>query len=139
MNTRETRRSRRLSSDPKLSMTPMIDVVFLLLVFFVVTIKPIDILAALSISRPAPEDRPPLVEPPPIDLLTIEVHPRGYKVNESWVKFLEMRRKLVHMGRTSTNHGVLIICYMESTHSQLVRVLDLCAEIGHENLSVMTR
>lgn len=115
----------------------MIDVVFLLLVFFVVTIKPVDILAALSVARPQHDTRPP--PPQPGDLITIEVHPRGYSVNKSWMGFGEIQRKLRHLGRISTNPGILIICYMDSTHSQLVRVLDLCAEVGFENLSVMTR
>ena len=39
---------------PKLDMTPMIDVVFQLLIFFVVTLKQEDILAKLSAARPAP-------------------------------------------------------------------------------------
>ena len=137
MNTFRSRRRDRIAEDPKLSMTSMIDVVFLLLVFFVVTVKPVDILAALSVARPQPDDRPP--PPDHSELVTIEVHPRGYMVNESWMRFEEMSGKLRILGGISKNPGILVICYMDSMHSQLVQVLDLCAEIGYENLSVMTR
>lgn len=139
MNSIRSKRRVHRTEDPKLSMTSMIDVVFLLLVFFVVTVKPVDILAALAVSRPRPDDRPPSPIDEPFDLITIEVHPRGYSVNESWIGFDEMRGKLRQLGRYSTNSGVVVICYMDSTHAQLVRVLDLCAEIGFHNLSVMTR
>jgi len=138
MRTNATSRSRRRGTDPKLSMTPMIDVVFLLLVFFVVTIEPVDILAALSVARPQPDSNP-APPPDPGELITIEVHPTGYSVNRSWMGFAEIRTKLHHLGAISTRPGILVICYMDSTHSQLIRVLDLCAEVGFENLSVMTR
>ena len=39
----------------ELPMTPMIDVVFQLLIYFIVTIKPIDVMAHLDVSRPSPE------------------------------------------------------------------------------------
>ena len=40
-------------------MTPMIDVVFQLLIYFIVTIKPIDVVTNLDVFRPAPDKSAP--------------------------------------------------------------------------------
>ena len=59
--------ARKPSEDPQLDMTPMIDVVFELIIFFVITIKQEDIMSRLNANRPAPatasehtKDDPPL-------------------------------------------------------------------------------
>jgi biopolymer transport protein ExbD len=54
------RRKRRWRSVPKLEMAAMIDVVFLLLVFFLVTVNPVDTLSHLDASRPRFEGEPDL-------------------------------------------------------------------------------
>ena len=51
-------KSKRKEQDqPKLDMTPMIDVVFELMIFFIVTIKQEDILSRLNANRPAPNQQ----------------------------------------------------------------------------------
>ena len=45
---------RRPQENPALDMTPMIDVVFELIIFFVVTIKQEDLYTRLNVNRPAP-------------------------------------------------------------------------------------
>jgi biopolymer transport protein ExbD len=60
-------------------MTPMIDVVFQLLIFFVVTLKQEDILSKLSAARPAPDPNAnPQKQPDPT---TIIVCPQGFLFN----------------------------------------------------------
>ena len=46
--------ARRIQDNPQLDMTPMIDVVFELIIFFVVTIQQEDIFSRLNANRPAP-------------------------------------------------------------------------------------
>ena len=46
-------------------MTPMIDVVFQLLIYFVVTIKPVDVSAHLDVFRPAADSPPKESATPP--------------------------------------------------------------------------
>ena len=46
--------ARKPQDNPALDMTPMIDVVFELIIFFVVTIKQEDIFSKLNVNRPAP-------------------------------------------------------------------------------------
>ena len=46
--------ARKQYDNPKAEMTPMIDVVFQLMIFFIVTIKQEDIFSKLNANRPAP-------------------------------------------------------------------------------------
>ena len=46
--------ARKPQENPQLDMTPMIDVVFELIIFFVVTIKQEDLFTRLNANRPAP-------------------------------------------------------------------------------------
>ena len=46
--------ARKPQENPQLDMTPMIDVVFELIIFFVVTIKQEDVFSKLNCNRPAP-------------------------------------------------------------------------------------
>ena len=46
--------ARKPQDNPQLDMTPMIDVVFELIIFFVVTIKQEDMFSKLNCNRPAP-------------------------------------------------------------------------------------
>ena len=46
--------ARKPQENPQLDMTPMIDVVFELIIFFVVTIKQEDLFTKLNCNRPAP-------------------------------------------------------------------------------------
>ena len=50
--------ARKPQENPALDMTPMIDVVFELIIFFVVTIKQEDIFSKLNANRPAPPSGP---------------------------------------------------------------------------------
>ena len=51
------KRKRPEPPPPELSMTPMVDVVFQLLIYFIVTIKPIDVITNLDVFRPAPDPK----------------------------------------------------------------------------------
>ena len=130
-------RKRKGGENPKLEMTPMIDVVFQLLIFFIVTLEQEDILSHLDISRPAPEsDKPP--EEQPEDLLTILVYESGYVLKGKRVSLDELDRKLTRLSSFSKNISVIIKCTGGSRHSTLVKLLDRCAKAGLRNLSVFS-
>ena len=66
---------RKEQDDPKLDMTPMIDVVFQLMIFFVVTLKQEDIYSMLLANAPAPSSGaadPTAPQPLKIDLGPVE-------------------------------------------------------------------
>lgn len=133
---------RRKGEAAHLEMTPMIDVVFQLLIFFIVTLKQQDILANLNVSRPAPEERPPDTEVE--ELLTIQVYNErrlggeGFVLNGRQVTLASLERRLMRFAKYDKEMSVIIKCTADSPHSNLVRLLDRCTKAGLRNLSVFS-
>ena len=121
----------------ELEMTPMIDVVFQLLIFFLVTLKQEDILSRLDVSRPAPDkEAQPENEVP--DLLTITVHRYGYLLKGKARTLKQLDRDLTRLASFSKNVSVIIRCTADSQHERLVKVLNICAKVGLKKLSVFS-
>lgn len=121
----------------ELSMTPMIDVVFQLLIYFIVTIKPIDVLTNLDVFRPAPDQSTPKDQPPP-NLVRIGVYPDGYTVNDVPAKPEMLDAALAKMAQIDAGQTIMITVSAFSEHGMLVRALDLCAKNGLRSLSVVS-
>ena len=124
------------SEAAKLEMTPMIDVVFQLLVFFIVTLKQEDILSQLDVSRPAPDKTPPVKTD--IDLLEITVYKDGFVLRGRPISLRQLDRNLSRLAGYSTKISVIIKCTGDSPHANLIKVLDLCAKSNLKNLSVFS-
>jgi biopolymer transport protein ExbD len=138
------RRKRREREEPsnEVSMTPMIDVVFQLLIYFLVTFSTPDVLAHLDISRPAPDPSQTERRTPP-KMIRINVYEEGgrengYSLNGRTVSRAELGSILNRLASFSQNQTVLITCAGASEHAKLVGVLDLCAESGLSKLSVIS-
>jgi biopolymer transport protein ExbD len=137
------KKPRKEIDNPALEMTPMIDVVFQLLIFFIVTLKQEDILARLEVARPAPDPNAKKEEQPE-DLLNIQVYnPRrlggeGYVLKGSRVTLKELDRQLTRLAGFSKNISVVIKCTGNSRHAELVLLLDICSKLGLQNLSVFS-
>jgi len=132
------KRKRKGGSDKaELEMTPMIDVVFQLLIFFIVTLKQQDLLAHMDISRPAP-DPDASEETPPDNLLDITVFDRGYSLRGKRVGVKELDRQLSRIASYSKNVSVIIKCTGSSPHGRLVKLLDICAKNDLKKLSVFS-
>jgi len=134
------RKSRNKGEAAKLEMTPMIDVVFQLLIFFIVTLKQEDILSHLNVSRPAPDPNSKPEEQP--DLLTIEVGRTAWTINgrpfagARGLKALD--KSLTKIAARSKTTTVVIKCTSDSPHAKLIQVLNICAREGMKNLSVFS-
>ena len=131
------KRKRRAGGDPKLEMTPMIDVVFQLLIFFIVTLKPEDILSHLDVSRPAP-DAPPKEQIDEVDLLTVQVYKDGFVMNGRIVSLKTLDSRLSKLASYNSNVSVIIKCTGDSPHAYLVNLLDICAKNDLKNLAVFS-
>jgi biopolymer transport protein ExbD len=116
-----------------LEMTPMIDVVFLLLVFFVVTVKPTDLLAKLDVSRPA---APTTTDD--FSLLRIDVGTGGYVVNGRRLTLDTLRKRLHRVYKTSPRTTLVVASTAEASHSKLIKLLNMCAAENIKNISLMS-
>lgn len=116
-----------------LPMTPMIDVVFQLLVFFLVALKPMDIQAHLDIHRPRGD-----VPGRPIQALRVDIGADDWRINHRPVSEAALDQFLREMGDLDPTQTVLILCSADAAHERLVKVLDLCARHGLTKLSVLS-
>ena len=118
-------------------MTPMIDVVFQLLIYFLVTFSTADVLAHLEISRPKAEASQSIPKPA-MDMIRVAVLPSGYAINGREVTKGELDALLGKLAQISTKQTVLITCDDKSLHGRLIEVLDTCAKTGLVQVSVMS-
>lgn len=130
-----TRKKKDMPSS-ELPMTPMIDVVFQLLIYFIVTIRPVDVFAIVDVTRPSPDKAPP--PPKPVQLLRIGIFEDGYTMNDRPIPDRDLPRMVEMVARMDTEQTVLVLATPQSSHDRLVRVLDLCAKNKLSNLSVLS-
>ena len=118
----------------KLQMAPMIDIVFQLLIFFIVTMKQEDILAKLDVLRPGhpPEDDVVC----PVDPFTILIDSKGYLMKGVPLTEARLRESVEKFARYNKDSAVVIKCTLDSPHHLLVNLLDICAENKLDKLAV---
>lgn len=131
------KRRKKKGDTPALEMTPMIDVVFQLLIFFIVTLKQEDILSHLDINRPAPDPNAKKEEQPE-DLLNILVYKDGFVLQGKPVSYKTIDKQLTRLAGFSKNISVIIRCTGDSRHQHLMELLDICAKNNLKNLNVFS-
>ena len=133
--------ARKPQENPALDMTPMIDVVFELIIFFVVTIKSEDLFSRLNANRPAPSSGSSSNESD--TTVTIEIG-RGRDANgvlvynKREVRRSELDQNLREVARTSKKTPIIVKCTGDSPHKALVDVLDICYRNELFSVSIFT-
>ena len=118
--------ARKPQENPQLDMTPMIDVVFELIIFFVVTIQQEDTFSKLNANRPAPSSGP--AESSNDTTVTIEIGPaRGdangtLVYNKAAIRRQELDANLREVAKTSKKTPIIIRCTEDSPHKALVEI-----------------
>ena len=133
--------ARKPQENPALDMTPMIDVVFELIIFFVVTIQQEDIFTKLNANRPAPSSGS--ASESSDTTVTIEIgkgrDANGVLVyNKLEVRRQELDQNLREVARTSTKTPIVVKCTEDSPHKALVDVLDICYRNKLFSVSIFT-
>lgn len=135
--------ARKPQEDPQLDMTPMIDVVFELIIFFVVTIKPQDVFARLNVNRPAPassaseKDEDTQLEE--FEVGKARGNRKGvyvYKKVPYDLKSIENRIK--DIAAVDKDSIIVVKCAGDSPHGALVDILDLFYKYELYNISLFS-
>ena len=133
----KVRRQRRITNDqPQLEMTPMIDVVFQLLIFFIVTIKQEDIYSMLSASAPAADPNASSTVQP--NVLNIEINKTGFILRGAPVSKALLERQLTTIAGYDKTVSVVLRCTGDSPHKYLVQTLDICHKLQLTNLAIFS-
>ena len=120
----------------EMNITPMVNVVFLLLTYLIITTKPPVVYSNLDVSRPQAD--PNAVNTKIQGLLEISVFQDAYVVQGKRVTSEGLRKAVEQLGRMDPNQTVMIKCAWDSPHEKLVEVLDMCSRYKLSNLSVMS-
>lgn len=127
---------RKVKESPKLDMTPMIDVVFQLLIFFVVTLKQEDILSKLITNRPS---TPPIAIDQTPEQQAVVLSAEGITYGGYPMSLVQLDKVLEQRAKYGGKEMMLLIkCTKESSHGLLVQALDVCNKHKLSNLSVLS-
>ena len=142
----QKKKKKNKGDEATLEMTPMIDVVFQLLIFFIVTLNQPDILSQLEALRPAPNPAPTEVVDPPtsITIKGFAKHPGlgaymfGNDQNRRTVTLEQLRGFVGQMAKANKKQTVIVNCTDDAPHGCLIRVLDMLAEVGLHSVSIFS-
>lgn len=122
-----------------LSLTPLIDVVFLLLIFFLVTSQFEEEERRLNIVLPSATSAAPMVHRPREIIVDVDAEGNIYLRGQP-TTFDELERLLVAaVIDNPTSQSVIIRADGESSFQPVVSVMDLCNRAGVTDYSVTTR
>ena len=117
---RTDKSTRNKTGNDAVPMTPMIDVVFQLLIYFIFTFQPIDVLAEIPVLSPRG------VGGSSAERVAIYVNETEFRMNEVVVSPEKLDDLLANIADLAPNTQITLICQAHAQHEQVVRVLDLC-------------
>jgi biopolymer transport protein ExbD len=114
-------------------MSPLIDVVFLMLIYFVLTFVPKQVEAHLGACAPSggPTDDPPK------PLFYIVVEEEGYNLMGNLLTLEALELKLDRLS-IDPDQVVVLVCKPDSRHEGLIGALDACRKAGMNHLFVVS-
>lgn len=127
------------SQAANLSLTPLIDVVFLLLIFFLVTSEFEEEERKLDIVLPTATSATPMTGKP--REVVVDIDPRGQLyVGGQAMTMAQLEEILVRaVANNPTNQSVVIRADRSVTFQPVVNVMDLCNRTGVSDYSVTTQ
>jgi len=130
---------RRTLDDPAINLTPLIDVVFLLLIFFMVTTT-FTRDTRLTVNLPEADAQQAEAVPDQIEVLVSQAG--RYSVNERVLNDTEaaaLSRALLEVAAGDRSRPILLIADAEATHQAVVTAMDAIGQAGFNRLSIATR
>lgn len=130
--------SSRSNEDPDLNITPLIDVVFLLLIFFMVTTT-FERAAQLELKLPEASEQPTQQQP---ERLEIVVNAEGrYFVGGSEVvnrRLDTLKEAITRAANDNAEQPITIRADARAPHQAVVNAMDAISQLGFVNLSIAT-
>ncbi len=130
----------REHEEPVLNLTPMIDVVFLLIIFFMVGARFTELEREFDINLPTVNEARPLTNPP--DRIEVNVfRDGGIKVAGKFLSLEELQANLRAAQQRYADQSVMIRADGQNVYQQVIDVLFVCekAEIKHFSLAARVK
>ncbi|SRR6056297_49577 len=126
---------RRPAEDATLNLTPMIDVVFLLVIFFMVGAKFTDAESRIEVNVPGVGQLQPMVRGP--DLRTVQLAPNGQLTLDAQpVTMMQLRTELQAAHASYPALRVTVRADGGESLEKFAEVLHVCRSSGVENLGI---
>lgn len=122
------------------SMASMIDVVFLLLIFFLVVNKPIESKTLFDTSLPGKSNKiMSTAAPLAIDVTKLAGDPNGewYKVRHRYWRLNDLKPMLGRLVENDPEMSLIINCGPNAKHAKLIHLLDVCSDAGVVNFNLV--
>ena len=134
------KRKRELSSQDSTPISAMIDIVFLLLIYFILTQKPIIEDTRLNFS-PARRGKSAAQSSAISDFAFREINENTetYLFNGQAISREQLPTHLNHIGKNNKETQLIIFCADNVKHADLVKALDLCRLSSLSNISIMAK
>lgn len=134
------KRKRELSSQDSTPISAMIDIVFLLLIYFILTQKPIIEDTRLNFS-PARRGKSAAQSSAISDFAFLEINENTetYLFNGQAISREQLPTHLNHIGKNNKETQLIIFCADNVKHADLVKALDLCRLSSLSNISIMAK
>ena len=131
-----SKKTKRVTAATEVNMSSMIDVVFLLLIYFVVTQKEEISEAHLAVNLPSPNAAAQNDVKP--KLLELEVHPGRVLLQGRAHSISKIKETLSYLAKLDPDQTVIVKTSLMARTGELVQVLDLCKGVGLSKLNVVT-
>jgi biopolymer transport protein ExbD len=130
------RRRQRPEDEAEINITPMLDIVFIMLIFFIVTTSFVRE-KGLDISRPQQSDQQQVEED--VGQILVEIDPLSQiMVNKRPVSEDAVRANLERERAQQPKAPLIIASHPDANTNSLVTVLDAANVVGIDNISVAT-
>jgi biopolymer transport protein ExbD len=127
-----------LDEQPSLNMTPMIDIVFLLIIFFMVGTKFTEMEKKIDLTVPDVVDRGTLTAAP--ERRIVNVYRDGsITLDREEVTLEELTRRLAHARSQYSDLGVLVRADHQGEVGPLAKVLNACVQAGIRRTAISVR
>ncbi len=119
---------------PEISLAPLIDIIFLMLIFFMVTtVFPEN--KGMIIQKPNAEH----VSSLKTDSKIIKLNKEGkISYKNTIISYTDLKRLIIHEYENNLALSIIIQADKSSTTESLIKVIDICKSIGVKNIGVAT-
>lgn len=127
--------ARRKREEPRVDLTPMVDVVFLLLIFFMISTTFVET-PGISVQLPESSSQRDIRVP---EEVKVQLSREGdIFIGEEQLSLEELRLRLAGYGAKAREMNFALYADREARHGRVVQVMDLARETGFGKLAIAT-
>ena len=131
------RKRYRPEDETEINITPMLDIVFIMLIFFIVTTSFVRE-SGLDISRPQQAEQEVIQEEDDLPIIVRIDHTSMITINQRRVEADAVRANLERERAQNPRSPMIVAAHPDSETNSLIRVLDAANIVGITNISVAT-